>query len=74
MVSGKIIDQTTQQPVAGASISAAKKNIAVTDASGEFRVAVPKGSRLSISNVGFNDTTFVIGEQSILFHWLNNSF
>ncbi len=61
---GKVVNLSSQQPISGASISLSKKSISVTDANGEFSVSAAKGNRLTVSFVGFNDTTIVIGNES----------
>ena len=62
-ISGKVVNSTTGEPVAGASIRA--KGIpggTTTDSSGTFRWTVPASARtLLISSVGFQETQAAIG-------------
>src|SRR5215471_4470994 len=57
-LNGKIIDSTSQQPVAGATITAGKQTV-TSDAEGNFTVNANKGANVTISYVGYASRTVI---------------
>lgn len=65
-VSGKVTS-SEGLPIAGASVSVIGGSVATqTDAAGNFTLNVPQGARLSVSYVGYNAQTVIVGNSSIL--------
>lgn len=57
-VRGTVLSKTDDEPLIGASVfSESTKTGAVTDVDGNFTIAVPESSRLTISYIGFVSTT-----------------
>jgi TonB-linked SusC/RagA family outer membrane protein len=65
-VSGKVTS-SEGLPIAGASVSVIGGSVATqTDAAGNFTLNVPQGARLSVSYVGYNAQTVIVGNSSTL--------
>jgi len=67
-ISGIVIDNSTNEPLIGASVQVEGTNLGViTDIDGTFSIEVPAGaSRLLISYIGFTNQTIDIGNQTNL--------
>jgi iron complex outermembrane recepter protein len=52
-IKGRVYDQATQQPLAGATISYAGKAQVTTDKDGQFQIECGKINRISISYIGY---------------------
>jgi iron complex outermembrane receptor protein len=59
-IKGKVIDQTTNNPLAGATVSASGKAITTTDKDGYFTVECGKINKVTISFVGYQAYTVSI--------------
>ena len=71
MVNGKVTD-ASGAPVKGASIQVKGTTVGTsTDDNGNFTIAAEKGAVLLVSNVGFSDTEFAVGEEASLTIRLN---
>ena len=72
-VRGTVLSKTDDQPLIGASVlSEANKNAAATDIDGKFTLSVPKGSKLTVSYVGYLPTT-VLAESEMTIYLAENS-
>ncbi len=72
-VRGTVLSKTDDEPLIGASVlSEANKNAAATDIDGKFTLSVPKGSKLTVSYVGYLPTT-VTAEPEMTIYLAENS-
>ena len=72
-VRGTVLSKTDDEPLIGASVlSEANKNAAATDIDGKFTLSVPKGSKLTVSYVGYLPTT-VLAEPEMTIYLAENS-
>jgi len=70
-VTGKVLD-ATGAPVKGASVQVKGTTTGTaTDDKGNFSITAAKGAVLTVSNVGFSDTEYMVGEESQLTIRLN---
>lgn len=71
VVNGKVTD-ASGAPVKGASIQVKGTTVGTsTDDNGNFTIAAEKGAVLLVSNVGFSDAEFAVGEEASLTIRLN---
>ncbi len=72
-VRGTVLSKADGEPLIGASVlSEANKNAAATDIDGKFTLSVPKGSKLTVSYVGYLPTT-VEAEPEMTIYLAENS-
>lgn len=71
VISGKVIDQNTGQPVPGATISSGGKNT-ISDASGNYKLST-NGNSISIMSVGYDRAEIKIGKSGVINASLNPS-
>ena len=67
-ITGKVIDEQTKEPIAGASILVMESKVATqTEADGSFSISVPEqAATLSISYVGMLSQQVKVGKQSVV--------
>lgn len=68
-VKGTVVDATNDEPLIGASVTAAGNNTmgVTTDADGDFTIVVPaNATRLTVSYVGYKTQTVTIGQGKML--------
>ncbi len=64
---GTLIDESTQEPIAGASVQVKDQKIGTTtDAEGQFKLTVSSGSFLVISRVGYTTKEIAVAQQTTL--------
>lgn len=62
MVTGTVVDETGE-PVIGATVKVAgTKAAAITDMDGNYKIAVPKGGKILVSYIGYQDATTTGGK------------
>ena len=62
VIKGKIIDQSTNEPVAGATVSTGPDNSTLTNANGEFEITVEDTyQNITVSAEGFGTQTIFLG-------------
>jgi TonB-linked SusC/RagA family outer membrane protein len=72
-ISGKVTDESTGQPIEGASIVVKGQNKgAITNSNGEFRLNVSAGNMIVFSGVGYAKQEFKVGTQTIFSVKLQN--
>ncbi len=66
VVTGKVTDQRSGQPLAGVTVSAGVSN-ALSDATGDYKITIPAGARtLVFSFVGFANREMTIGSGNVI--------
>ena len=66
-ITGKVVSQTTNQPLAGVSISVEGTNIGTTtDENGSYSIAASTGAVLTFSSVGFSSQVITVGTTSVV--------
>ena len=64
VLSGTIIDSKTDEPLIGASVLIKGTTTgSITDLDGNFSIKVEDGMNLVISSIGYEDCTYVVGQQ-----------
>ena len=64
VLSGTIIDSKTDEPLIGASVLIKGTTTgSITDLDGNFSIKVEDGMNLVISCIGYEDCTYVVGQQ-----------
>ncbi|MBS1918638.1 MAG: TonB-dependent receptor [Bacteroidetes bacterium] len=60
MINGRVTDASGNNPLAGATVSLAGKNVAVTDNDGQFSIGCVRGATLRVTFVGYETYSHVI--------------
>jgi iron complex outermembrane receptor protein len=60
MIKGRVTDASGNNPLSGATIAIAGKNVATTDNNGQFSVACTQGATLTVSFVGYETYSHII--------------
>lgn len=64
-VTGKVLEKGTNIPVTGATVyQEGTTNGTVTDLDGNYSITIPEGATLSVSCIGFESQSIVIGKQA----------
>ena len=74
VIKGKIIDQNTNEPIAGATVSAGSDNTTITNVNGEFQLTVDDTyQNITIVAEGFASQTIFLGGKTTLDVSMNSS-